>query len=72
MKNKFLYKKCIPYSIAVVSIKEDKLVLITDRNMEKELNEINEEFQSDEIEYNEFIKQTNECLDHYFSLYYAS
>jgi len=61
MKNKFLYKKCIPYSIAVVSIKEDKLVLIKDKNMEKELNEINEEFESDEIEYNEFIKQTNEC-----------
>lgn len=72
MKNNFLYRKCIPYSFAVLSIKEDALVFIKDKNMEKELVEINNEFQSDEIEYDEFIKQTNECLDHYFNLYYAS
>ena len=72
MKNKFVYRKCIPYSIAVLSLKEDKLVLVKDKNMEKELDEINIEFQAGEIEFNDFIKQTNECLDHYFNLYYAS
>ena len=66
MKNKFLYRKCIPYAMAVLSLQEDNLVLVKDKNLEIELNEINKDFIDDEIDFNEFVNQTNECLNHYY------
>lgn len=72
MKNKFLYMKCIPNSIVVFSLKDSKIAIIKNKKLECELNEIKEDFQNDEIELNDFIKQTNQCLDYYFSLSYSS
>lgn len=52
--------------MAVLSLQEDNLVLVKDKNLEIELNEINKDFIDDEIDFDEFVNQTNECLNHYY------
>jgi len=67
MRTEYVYAKGKnPTGIFIYKKKEDLLVFVKDKQLQKEINELDEELQNGDIDFVDYKREMNELLDFFY------